>query len=105
MTPTGGTTNRLRLNANVVISGTLTGNSLIRTSGSFSGTLTRSAVYIPGTTTNDYAWATAKSVDGIVRPVSADNLSVYCKTDSVVVLRVTGTGGTSNLGYNVWRGK
>jgi hypothetical protein len=83
------------------VDGSISGSSSVRGSDAFSTTATRRAVYIAGATSSDYYVATPKSSDGLVLPVAGDLLSVYAKTDSLIVTRAAGT--TSGLGFNYIR--
>jgi hypothetical protein len=83
------------------VDGSITGSQYNSGSSSFTTTATRKAIYIAGATSSDCYVVTPKSSDGLVLPVPGDLLSVYAKTDSLIVTRAAGT--TSGLGFNYIR--
>jgi hypothetical protein len=80
------------------VDGFFSGSSKIRGNGAFTTTSVRAAVYVAGLTASDMGFATPRNEDGTTLPVAGDFMSVYCKTDSVIVLRVAGT--TSGEKFN-----
>ena len=59
----------------------------------FTGANLRTAVYVPGATSNSRWLVQARSPDGTTLPVAGDNGIPFSKTDSLVIIRPA--GGTS----------
>jgi hypothetical protein len=87
--------------ASPTFTGTITGGSMIRGSGAFSAALTRVAVYLAGATSSDYYIVRGIAADQYTRPVAADFMNCFAKTDSLIVMRAAGT--TANLGFTYFR--
>ena len=82
----------------VAATGEVTGVAVLRGTGTFSAALTRTAVSIPGATTNDiYVVSPAATATDATRPVAGDLLNCYAKADSLIIMRQAGT--TANLKF------
>ena len=70
--------------------------------GTFSTTLRRIAISVPGTTTSSLFMVVPVSATDVV-PTTNDIMSINAKTDSLIVLRPA--SGTSGMQFNWWRFK
>ena len=77
------------------------GDAWVAGTSAFSTTLTRVAISIPGATASDIYAVSAVSADAFTRPGAGEQLNYFAKTDSLVVMRQTGT--TSGLGVSYIR--
>lgn len=91
----------LSVSGNATLSGHVTGNSKIRGSANFTAALTRVAVSIPGATSSDYYVIRGIAADQYTRPIAADFMNCFAKTDSLIVMRAAGT--TAGLGFTYFR--
>lgn len=84
-----------------IFTGTITGGSLMRGSANF--TATRKVVKIPvkGVRTTDYVFIQPTSSDSTTAVLNTDNLTVYPKTDTIIVKR--SAAGTSGLTFDWFR--
>jgi len=81
-----------------ITGGTITGTAAMRGNASFTTSATRVAVYIPGTTSNDYFMIQPVAGTASTRPVADDFCTSFPKADSLVVQRAVGT--TSGLSFD-----
>jgi hypothetical protein len=100
---TGGTATANLSNINALtMGGIFTAGSVTRGNASFSGALTRLAVYLPGVTAaTDYVFVSPNAVDAFTRPVAGDFTIVKIVNDSLIFLRQDGT--TANLSIDWFR--
>jgi len=83
------------------VTGGIVGTAITRGTGAFTTSGTRVAVAITGGTSSDYYLVTPIAASGSARPDSSCILSVFAKTDSLIVQRPYGT--ISGLTFNYFR--
>jgi hypothetical protein len=74
-----------------------------RGNNAFTTTSVRAAIYQAGIATTFSGVAIPRNENGTTLPVAGDFLSVYCKTDSIIILRPAGTTSDLKFNYIVWR--
>ena len=96
-----GDTSQSETTANLTSIHSIDGSTWLAGTGAFSTTLTRMAIYIAGAAASDIYAVSAVSADAFTRPGAGEQLIYFAKTDSLVVMRQTGT--TSGLGVSYIR--
>jgi hypothetical protein len=78
---------------------TLMGGAKLRDTSAFTTTATRLAISIPGATGNDVYAVSVRSADAFTLPGAGEFLSYFAKTDSLIIMRNTGTTSGLKVSY------